>query len=1149
MNKLLIVAKNEFYRYFISPLAYVYLICFLLLNGSFAFYFGHFFERGQADLYSMFSFQPWIYLLFIPGISMRLWAEEFRTKTIVQILTLPVSVSSLVWGKFFASWMFCGLALILTFPFWISVNILGNPDNLVILSGYIGSFLLAGCMLSISQTMSSLTKNQVIALVLSVIVNLLFFLSGLEYVLGFFRGFMPLSVIDMIASFSFLTHFDTISQGLFELRDIIFFFSLILLFNYTTILIVSFKTSGTTPWLKSIRREYYISVFIFLLIGFTGLNLLANNLLRSYKIDCTQERLFTLTSSTEKVLKNLPSEVTARLYYSPVLGERNPQLRLLFDRVRLMLKQYADISGGKFKFRIDNPEPLSNVEDRALNAGLQPLPIIDTNTNAYFGLVLNTDDNKTKTIPFFTLERMPFLEQDLTEAIYLLNHRKKNLGIITSLPMFEQIVQNVTTSQWEIITQLKKFYDIYIIDNNNNNLNNIDILMIVHPRNLSKETLQKIKDYSYKGGKILAFFDIAAEAPRIFSPAAEELKPSDYGTLPQDWGFKFFNEAVVADLENSSTIDASINYKSNPEFTQDLIQFYIKENGFNSQQPQTALLKKMLATSVSVFAPLSNAPIEFIPLIEASNNSELMSSSIVYDSVHPGVILKSFQKDSNPKYLAARIISRDMTRPFDLIVVGDSDLLYDNFWTTHRTIFENNYSIPILDNANFVFNSLDTLQENDDLLNLRGKTYRDRPFNSIEMLRKDALYKFKLREDEIFTNIERAKRGLQEVWGKKQFEGRDIFTPDELAVIAGIRKEIDAQRQELFLIRHNIGIEIDHISTLLKITNIYAIPALLLLILLVLNLRQSKFCLPHKFSINRKFVYIAVSSLILLLAGSAAVYYNNRLSQDDLMEGKALFPELPKQINNITQISLKNHKHTLDFILKDGQWILPQYPGFLVYQDRIRSFLSSLLEATYYEKKTSDVKKLSIFGLLPLNNEKSTTTDIELKDKEGKTIVSFEVGKYDVDLGRGSIGAYIKFHNKFQVWLAAIELVDLRLSPQDWTFSTLWNLRFGRLASFNNKKDTDTVANLAKELLNTTFISSSKSINLSQKVLELNIISEGSNNVIISFYQDNKHYYASYKFITTTSSKPLSEFASYVKSTFYEISASDMEKIKNATLK
>ena len=141
MKKLWIVTKNELMRYFVSPLAYVYLISFLVLNASFALYFGDFFNRGQADLYAMFSFQPWIYLLFIPGISMRLWAEEFKSKTIVQIITMPVSIKTLVCGKFFASWLFAIIAISLTFPFWITVNLFGNPDNTVIFISYLGCFV------------------------------------------------------------------------------------------------------------------------------------------------------------------------------------------------------------------------------------------------------------------------------------------------------------------------------------------------------------------------------------------------------------------------------------------------------------------------------------------------------------------------------------------------------------------------------------------------------------------------------------------------------------------------------------------------------------------------------------------------------------------------------------------------------------------------------------------------------------------------------------------------------------------------------------------------------------------------------------------------------------------------------------------------
>ena len=219
MNSIKTIIKYELIRYFLSPLAYVYLVGFLLLSGSCAIYFGHFFMDGHASLWGLFDYQPWIYLLFIPGIAMRSWAEEFHTKSIVQILTVPVSVTDLVWGKFLASWIFAIIAILLTFPFWITVNILGNPDNTVIIIGYLGCFILAGAMLAISQTMSALTKSPVIALVLGVFVNLLFFWSGFEYVLFWARELFSDVIVDTIISFSFLAHFASLSLSLIHISE------------------------------------------------------------------------------------------------------------------------------------------------------------------------------------------------------------------------------------------------------------------------------------------------------------------------------------------------------------------------------------------------------------------------------------------------------------------------------------------------------------------------------------------------------------------------------------------------------------------------------------------------------------------------------------------------------------------------------------------------------------------------------------------------------------------------------------------------------------------------------------------------------------------------------------------------------------------
>ncbi|MBR1903705.1 MAG: Gldg family protein, partial [Alphaproteobacteria bacterium] len=453
MRKLWIVTKNELIRYFVSPLAYVYLLSFLILNASLAIYFGDFFNRGQADLLPMFEFQPWIYLLFISGISMRLWAEEFRQKTIVQIVTMPVAVRTLVTGKFLASWLFCGLALVGTFPFWLTVNILGAPDNQVIAMGYAASFILAGCMLSIAQTMSALTKNQVVALVLAVLANLFFFWSGVEYILSFFRLFLPDSAIDVIASFSFLSHFDTLTRGLLELRDILFFASVILFFNFTTILVVNFKTAGTSGWLKSSGRTYYFSAWLMLLIGFFGFNILANNLARHIQYDATQEQLFSLTDGTKDVLKQLPEPITAKLYFSPILEQRNPDLRMVFDNVRILLQKYKAASGGKFDYKVYYPKFLSQEEDIALADGVQAIPLIDLNQNALFGLTLEDTLQNKAVIPFFAQSNQDALEQEITAKLYQMYHTPKTIGIISGVPLFGSTEGDGTfvRSPWEIL--------------------------------------------------------------------------------------------------------------------------------------------------------------------------------------------------------------------------------------------------------------------------------------------------------------------------------------------------------------------------------------------------------------------------------------------------------------------------------------------------------------------------------------------------------------------------------------------------------------------------------------------------------------------------------------------------------------------------
>jgi len=235
------IFRRELTGYFITPIAYVFIVIFLFLAGVFTFYLGRFFERGQADLGAFFGFHPWLYLFLIPALSMRLWAEERRSGTLELLLTLPVTVGQAVAGKFLAAWAFTGVALALTFPLWITVHYLGDPDDGVILAGYLGSFLMAGAFLAIGACLSALTRNQVIAFVLAAVVSLLFVLAGYPLVLDLFAAWAPEPVVRAVGAFSFLAHFEAISRGVVDLRDVVYFLGLIAFWLFANATLIELK--------------------------------------------------------------------------------------------------------------------------------------------------------------------------------------------------------------------------------------------------------------------------------------------------------------------------------------------------------------------------------------------------------------------------------------------------------------------------------------------------------------------------------------------------------------------------------------------------------------------------------------------------------------------------------------------------------------------------------------------------------------------------------------------------------------------------------------------------------------------------------------------------------------------------------------------
>jgi ABC-2 type transport system permease protein len=244
MKAIWTIAKRELVAYFTSPVAYVFLVIFLLLTGFFTFTAGNFFERGEASLAAFFGWHPWLFLVLVPAVGMRVWAEERRSGTIELLLTMPIAPWQAIVAKFLASWAFLGVALALTFPAIVTVNLLGEPDNGIIVAGYLGSFLLAGAYLAVTCMTSAMTRNQVVALILSVVICLFLILAGFNPVTDLLARWASPAFVDTVAAFSVVTHFDGFQRGVLDARDLLFFLSVIGFALFATGVIIRSHRAG-----------------------------------------------------------------------------------------------------------------------------------------------------------------------------------------------------------------------------------------------------------------------------------------------------------------------------------------------------------------------------------------------------------------------------------------------------------------------------------------------------------------------------------------------------------------------------------------------------------------------------------------------------------------------------------------------------------------------------------------------------------------------------------------------------------------------------------------------------------------------------------------------------------------------------------------
>ena len=602
---------------------------------------------------------------------------------------------------------------------------------------------------------------------------------------------------------------------------------------------------------------------------FVAVIIIANATLTNWRIDLTENKLFTLSGGTINILNNLKEPIRLDFYFSQKTLTGLPELTNYGNRVRDMLQEYAVHANGKIELHIIDPDTFSEEEDQAVASGLQGITVSNAGDRAYFGLigVNSTDDQKV--IPFFQAERESALEYDVTKLIYNLAHPKKRvIGIITSLPMFGDKDQP-GAKPWTIISTMKEFFEVRDLGMKVDAISpDIDVLMIVHPKELKAKTQFAIDQYALKGGKVLLFVDPLAEADHTTPPADNQsVLPniaSELSRLTDKWGAAMPPDKIAGD------INAAMHVQTHGQHGTQEIAYLpwlrLADESFNKQDFATSELSVIHMGTAGILIKKSDIKTTFTPLIETTKQSMQLDRDFLMIQRDPNVILDNFKSSETRQTLAVRLQGHATTafpdgipgeetatdnkeagtdtKPaaaentssvvkegdINVIVVSDTDILTDLFWIRNQAYLGMDLPQPIADNGNFVINALENLSGSNDLISLRSRGRFTRPFDRVEAIRRDAELKFRQHEQQLQAKLEEAEQKIKKLQQEQGNNTAMILTPEQNQEMEKFRKVRLDTRKELRSVQHELKKNIEDLGSRLRIINIGLVPFLIVLI-------------------------------------------------------------------------------------------------------------------------------------------------------------------------------------------------------------------------------------------------------------------------------------------------------------------------------
>ena len=576
------------------------------------------------------------------------------------------------------------------------------------------------------------------------------------------------------------------------------------------------------------KNKSKLQIFL-IIIGFILFIMLSNNIFKGFRFDLTENKLYTLGEGTYNIINKIEDNLVLNYYFSDSLTQEDNYLRAYSKRIKELLEEYALRSKGKIKLNIIDPVPFSDEEDDAMKYGLQGVPSKTQGENIFFGLVASNRYDSYEVIKFFDPGKEAFIEYEITKVIYsLLGLKKPSIGVMTSLPMFGgyNFTRNEPTPEWALIQQLKPLFDVALIDNKTKSFDNFDILFIAHPKKLSQDDKKKVLNFYENKGKVMLLYDVYSEADPEFQdpslpPQGGGIQSSDFKELLDKIGVKIDTAKVLLDRKYAIPVTSANSER--PIRHAAILSF--PKKAFS----QDYNITKKLNSVTSAFSGIienTNTENKFVPLISSSDDSSISKKNVFRYMPDPTILLDNYKPEAKLNTCAALIENNGK----QAIVVADSDLTANYLWVRVQDFYGEQVLVPWASNGDFIINSLDYLSGGNTLASITNRESFSRPFQVVDDLKLAAENKFRVEENRLQKKLAQLQSKFDGTeLNDKNSSDYNLFQQDLLKV-----------RKELRDVRRNLNKDIDNLGSTLKFINIFLMPILLSILIILFSYYRKK---------------------------------------------------------------------------------------------------------------------------------------------------------------------------------------------------------------------------------------------------------------------------------------------------------------------